>query len=160
MNVYEDIQAERLRQVTKGRDAAHDDVRSHTDWIECLGKVIADQKSGGPSARAMWIKVASVAVAAVDAIDRAFRPRDSNAGETDSAVMPSKTAPLSLIVARDNFGSCLVVACSGRWGVLHYETNRPPSAGVWMWNGDAALSESGRTIFDGAWTLLPLPVLT
>lgn len=63
---YEDIRAERARQVAKGRDAAHDDKRAPGDWHDCLGRVLAKKHDE----RTTWVKVGSVAVAAIQSIDR------------------------------------------------------------------------------------------
>jgi hypothetical protein len=68
--VLEDVSAERARQVAKGRDAAHDDARSEGDWIQCVGSVVANRSAKGYDDRAMWVKIAAVAVAAIESIDR------------------------------------------------------------------------------------------
>lgn len=64
--VYGEVAAERAAQVAKGRDAAHDDARYEADWHECARRVLT--KYNGT--RALWIKLASVAISAVESIDR------------------------------------------------------------------------------------------
>lgn len=66
VRVYQEIMAERSAQIAKGRTEANDDRRSHWDWIQCLGSVVANRTT----TRNMWIKIASVAVAAVESLDR------------------------------------------------------------------------------------------
>lgn len=84
---YERIQAERDRQVAKGRDDEHDDARTAADWTDCLrqviGKTILDLPGNGTDGgfealrtqhaerwRAFWTKIGSVAVAAIESSER------------------------------------------------------------------------------------------
>jgi hypothetical protein len=69
MSAYDDIRAERARQVKKGRDAAHDDARTHGDWITCLC-LVAGYTPQAPDWRRMWVKIGAVAIAAIEAHDR------------------------------------------------------------------------------------------
>ncbi len=63
---YIDIAGERARQVEKGRTSERDDARAPDGWLECLNLVL---RKGHP-ARVLWVKVGSVAVAAIESIDR------------------------------------------------------------------------------------------
>jgi hypothetical protein len=65
---YVDIRAERQRQIAKGRTAEKDDERATADWDRCLDAVIWNKKNHGE--RALWIKIASVAVSAIQSFDR------------------------------------------------------------------------------------------
>ena len=72
-DVFDEIAAERAAQIAKGRDAAVElpfESRHNTEWILRVDEVI---RKGCAAPRRMWIKIASIAVAAVEAIDR--RPR-------------------------------------------------------------------------------------
>ena len=66
-SVYGEIRAERHRQIVKGRDMAHDDQRDRAGWLFCLDAVLNKHKRGW---RQTWVKVGSVAVAAIEADDR------------------------------------------------------------------------------------------
>jgi hypothetical protein len=67
---YEDIHAERARQIEKGRTPEKDDERSLRDWFECLSVVRDKHEYDGRTERETWVKVGSVAVAAIESIDR------------------------------------------------------------------------------------------
>lgn len=64
---YEDIRAERERQIAKGRTPEKDDQRSGADWEECLALV---STRSARDERTRMVKVGSVAVAAIQSIDR------------------------------------------------------------------------------------------
>ena len=74
MSAYDDIRAERERQVAKGRDAAYDDKSGFWDWLHCLDAVEAKLRCGGfgdweQGRRTFWIKVGAIAVGAVESHD-------------------------------------------------------------------------------------------
>lgn len=104
---YEDIRAERARQIAKGRDAAIDDARTRSDWIDCLCKVLAKDIDR----RAIWVKVGSIAVAAIQSIDRhssnlevkagaAQRVREAQADPTPHVTACMVSRPLSIEAIR------------------------------------------------------------
>ena len=74
-DVYGEIRAERAAQIAKGRDAAHDNRRSIADWMMCR-RVIED-KWLMRDTRRMWVKIAAMAVAAIEAIDRSKARRST-----------------------------------------------------------------------------------
>lgn len=65
---YDAVRAERERQIAKGRTPEKDDERTHPDWMACLAIVLRNEKDRGD--RAVWVKVASVAIAAIQSMDR------------------------------------------------------------------------------------------
>lgn len=82
-DVYQDIKYERTAQDAKWGGQAHDDEHSPEDWISFMETKL-DQAyeligTGEPDSDAMYrrrmVQVAALAVAAIDAIDRARAPR-------------------------------------------------------------------------------------
>ncbi len=65
---YDSIRAERAAQIAKGRTPEKDDARTEGDWRACLDRVLA--KDYGKADRRRWTKIGSVAVAAIQSIDR------------------------------------------------------------------------------------------
>lgn len=66
---YHDIRAERARQIAKGRTPEKDDKKTFGPWgtwLVCLDRVLEKERDE----RARWVKVGSVAVAAIQSIDR------------------------------------------------------------------------------------------
>lgn len=75
----QDIQAERSRQDQEWGGPAHDDQHEVTDWLEYIGKQHgrAFRASGPDEARERFVKIAALAAAAVERLDRQAdrRPR-------------------------------------------------------------------------------------
>ena len=65
---YDEIRAERGRQITKGRTPEKDDKRTSAEWTACLMGVLGDLTAANERRR--WVKVGSVAVAAIQSLDR------------------------------------------------------------------------------------------
>lgn len=62
-----EIIAEKDKMIARARrGTAHDDDKSPADWIGSVENVL----EGGYTARHMWIKIAAIALRAVEAIDR------------------------------------------------------------------------------------------
>jgi hypothetical protein len=79
--------------------------------------------------------------------------------EAPKAQAPRRPGDLSLLAARDVFGSSFLISRAGSWGVIESDDcPNPPSAGVWRWNGTAepAGEDGEEHHFDGVWTLLPI----
>lgn len=90
-DAYAAVRAERARQVAKGRTADKDDARSPGDWMRCLDLVLQGQHAP----RALWAKVGSVAVAALESLAR----KEADAGLVATHGMPSEIAPAEMAVA-------------------------------------------------------------
>lgn len=74
---YEHIRAERERSTAKGRDAAYYDKRTREDWMKCLREVFERFLRcpvGSLGWARMWIKVGSIAVAAIQSHERKHGP--------------------------------------------------------------------------------------
>jgi hypothetical protein len=69
VTIWEEIQLERQRQAEKWGGAQHDDHHTANDWIAFIA-FHAGRASYKADFRAQMIKVAALAVAAIEALDR------------------------------------------------------------------------------------------
>jgi hypothetical protein len=56
--------------VAKGHGAAADDARNAEQWGECIGAALAKLRRNTISPRVFFVKLGSIAVAAIESIDR------------------------------------------------------------------------------------------
>ncbi len=95
---YAAIAVERARQLAMGHGSPYDDARNSSDWIASLDLVmengeLAIEEGDGNEAefwRDLWAKVGSIAVAAIESIDRKKGP--SGPGLPPSVIEPSPEA--------------------------------------------------------------------
>lgn len=69
--IFAEIDAERIAQDVKWGGPAHDDQHDYTTWNALLTKH-AQMAGHARGARAQWVRVAALAVAAIEAYDRTY----------------------------------------------------------------------------------------
>ncbi len=73
--VFEDIREERQKQDARWGGAAHDDKHDADNWCDYIQRQIVKWEDEEQSDREMFVKIAALAVAAVESIDRLEQSR-------------------------------------------------------------------------------------
>lgn len=73
MDIYDEIKAERVRQIMLWGGAAHDDEHDSSDWglfIDRRATELQLQSHSPKRERELYVHIAALAVAAIEALDR------------------------------------------------------------------------------------------
>ena len=81
MSVYDEIKAERARQDEQWGGPDHDDQHHVGEWWEYRKKFEERAYYAPPQRREALVKIAALAVAQLEAIDRAAQPEEVSRGE-------------------------------------------------------------------------------
>ncbi len=81
--ILHEVYEERLRQDVKWGGPTHDDIHSLNDWKELIRERLDREGLDSLSKRRLLIEAASVAVAAVESLDRAIALAEKEEGSDD-----------------------------------------------------------------------------